>query len=184
MQGDFDGSFDRVGGVDRVLDVFGLGNNVPSGPHAERSGVGHKRITVDGHIVAVLPDVAGAVAIRPRHGGVVVASVGGAHIDVGGVIAFGADVDGGRAVVVVDAKVVLARAIDGRAVVLARQGGVTIDAFIDPRGLLPERGIVHAFFPESAPAEITATKITTAAATAPGEESVRRNKQGADQNQR
>jgi hypothetical protein len=73
----------------------------------------------------------------------------------------------------------LARAIDGRVVVLPRRGGVTIDAFIDPRGLLPERGIVHAFFPESAPAE-----ITTTAATAPGEESVRRNKQGADQNQR
>jgi hypothetical protein len=77
----------------------------------------------------------------------------------------------------------LARAIDGRVVVLPRRGVVTIDAFIDPRGLLPERGVVNAFFPESASAEITAAKTTTAAATAPGEESVRRNKQGADENE-
>jgi hypothetical protein len=76
----------------------------------------------------------------------------------------------------------LAGAVDGCIVCRSREGGIVIHVLVDTRGLLAEGGVVHAFLPESTPAEVATTKTTPTAAT-PGEQRVRGDKQSADQNE-
>jgi hypothetical protein len=65
---------------------------------------------------------------------------------------------------------------------LAHDGRIITHIVVNAWGLLAECGVIHAFFPESAAAHITAMK-TAATSAAASEESVGRNKERADQNE-
>jgi hypothetical protein len=66
---------------------------------------------------------------------------------------------------------------------LAHDGGIITHIVVNAWGLLAECGIIHAFFPESAAAHITAMKTAATTSAAASEESVGRNKERADQNE-